>query len=313
MSIQSFGPSTGFARFSTLAFPTVIPIANSVAAAVTYTPAELLSGYVLRDTASHARADLLPAASAIIAAINGCQAGTAFRTWIGNTSAGAGAITLTTNTGLTLNGNLVIAAGQQAELLVICADVRPGYEAVTVYSLVTTPAAASNVVVASTGFAGPVTGYAADTYLAGSAIAIPVTRLVAGQSQVSWRFGVSKTGAGTAAPTMILRYGTAGAVADAAVVTFTFGAQTAAVDRGVVEVIARFSVIGALAILDAEALLTHQLATTGLNVTTTGKEELAVSSSAFDSTVAASILGLSINGGTSAAWTITSVAGVAVI
>lgn len=167
--------------------------------------------------------------------------------------------------------------------------------------------------IASNGFAGPVTGFASDTYLAGSRILLPAASLIGGQTGFRWNFGISKTAAGTATPTVIIRYGTAGAIGDAARVTFTFSAQTAAADRGWMEVIASFRSVGTSAILDAEAFFSHQLATTGLNSTTTGGQELAVSSSAFDSTPLGSYIGLSVNGGASAAWTITSVIGFATI
>lgn len=169
--------------------------------------------------------------------------------------------------------------------------------------------------ISSTGFAGPVTGYASDTYLAGSRILLPTSALVGGQTSVRWAFGISKTAAGTAAPTVIIRYGTAGAISDTARVTFTFAAQTAVIDRGWMDIIATFRSVGSgtSAILDCEAALWHQLATTGLNVTTQGGQELAVSSSGFDSTPAGSYIGLSVNAGASAAWTITSVLGFATI
>lgn len=135
MAITSFSPTTAYARLSTLAYPTVSAIANAVAAAVTYSVAEILGGFVLRDTASTARADLLPTAAALVAAINGCQIGTSFRTWIRNTSAGAGSITITTNTGLTLSGTVAIVFQQQKELLFVCTNCTVGSEAWTVYSL----------------------------------------------------------------------------------------------------------------------------------------------------------------------------------
>jgi len=133
--LTSFSPSVNYARLSTLAYPTVTPTVNAVAAAVTYTAAEVLSGFLLRDALSSARADLLPTAAAIVAAINGCMVGTAFRTVIRNTGAGAGSITLTTNTGLTLSGTMVIVFQQQKELMFVVTNNTPGSEAVTVYSL----------------------------------------------------------------------------------------------------------------------------------------------------------------------------------
>jgi len=135
MPLAGFSPSNQYARHSTLNYPTVTPAVNAVAAAVTYTAAEILSGFLLRDALSSARADLLPTAAAIVAAINGCQVGTSFRTWIRNTGAGAGSITLTTNTGLTLSGTVAIVFQQQKELLFVVTNNTVGSEAVTVYSL----------------------------------------------------------------------------------------------------------------------------------------------------------------------------------
>jgi len=176
----------------------------------------------------------------------------------------------------------------------------------------------SGLFVPAEGFSGPTTGYATDTYLTGSKIPVPTTILTAGRSKFMWRFGVSKTAACTGTPTIIIRYGTAGAIGDTARVTFTFAAQTAAVDRGWFEVIAIFRAVGSgtSAILDTEAQIKHQLATTGLNVTTTGFQELAVTSSGFDSTPGGSYIGLSVNGTSTTApavWTITSVHGFALI
>jgi len=134
-SIVAFCPTTNYARLATLAYPQVTPTVNAVAAAVTYTTAEILSGFLLRDALSSARADLLPNAVNLTAAINGCMVGCSFRTWIRNTGAGAGSITLTTNTGLTLSGTMVIVFQQQKELLFVCTNCTPGFEAWTVYSL----------------------------------------------------------------------------------------------------------------------------------------------------------------------------------
>lgn len=135
MAITNFGPTTNYARLSTLAYPTVTPTVNAVAAAVTFTAAELLSGIVLRDTLSSARADLLPTAANLVAAINGCQVGTSFRTLIRNTSAGAGSITLTVNTGATISGTAVVVFQQQKELQIVITNVTPGSEAYVAYSM----------------------------------------------------------------------------------------------------------------------------------------------------------------------------------
>ena len=127
MPIPSFSPTTNYARLATLAYPTVTPTVNAVAAAVTYSPAEILSGLLLRDALSTARADLLPKAVDLMNAINGCMVGTSFRTLIRNTGAGAGAITLTANTGATISGAATITNLQVKELLIVFTNVSPGF------------------------------------------------------------------------------------------------------------------------------------------------------------------------------------------
>ncbi len=133
--IATFAPTTNYARLSSLAYPTVTPVIEATAGAVTYTVAQILGGLILRDALSGAKADLLPTAAAIVAAIEGCQVGTSFRTLIRNTGAGAGSITLTTNTGLTLSGTMVIVFQQQKELTFVVTNNIVGSEAVTVYSM----------------------------------------------------------------------------------------------------------------------------------------------------------------------------------
>jgi hypothetical protein len=134
-SIPSFSPTTNYARLATLAYPTVTPTVNAVAAAVTYSTAEILSGLILRDALTSARADLLPTAATLVAAINGCQVGTSFRTIIRNTAAVTGAVTLTANTGATISGTALIPAVSQKELLIVVTNVTPGTESYVAYSL----------------------------------------------------------------------------------------------------------------------------------------------------------------------------------
>lgn len=162
-------------------------------------------------------------------------------------------------------------------------------------------------VVVSNGATSAVTGFAADTYLAGSALALP-TGLIKATSNLYWMFDAVKTNAGVAAPTVIIRFGTAGAIGDTARVTFTFSAQTAVVDRAIFEVWATFNSVGGAGVLQGTARLHHQLAVTGFNtVQPAGLQTLLTTSAGFDTSVANSIAGLSINGGASAAWTVTTV------
>lgn len=159
------------------------------------------------------------------------------------------------------------------------------------------------------GAVSSVTGYAADTYLVGSSIPLP-SGIPLANSTYHTLFDVTKTGAGVAAAVLTLRFGTLGTTGDAALCVFTFGAQTAVIDTGVFEVWATFRTVGAgtSAVVQGLAMLTHNLQITGLD--STGPMNfhlLPVTSSGFNSTVAASIIGLSVNGGASAAWTTTLV------
>lgn len=149
-------------------------------------------------------------------------------------------------------------------------------------------------------------GFAADTYLAGSNIAVPTTGLRAG-TRYRLVFDATKTAAGVAAPVITLRFGTAGSVADAALVALTFPAQTAVADVGrfAVEVTFRSVGSGTSAVVQAMASLIHGLAATGLS-TSSAPVQIGTSSG-FNSTPANSIIGVSVNGGASAAWTVSLV------
>jgi hypothetical protein len=153
-------------------------------------------------------------------------------------------------------------------------------------------------------------GFAADTYLVGSSITMPASLPQVGTTY-KLVMDIAKTAAGVVAPVLTLRFGVNGTVADAALCTFTFGAQTAAVDQGTLTIpFAIFRTVGAAtaAVVQAIAELRHQLASTGLTVTgTAGYAELGSTSAGFNSTVAGSIIGASLNAGASAAWTITGV------
>lgn len=141
------------------------------------------------------------------------------------------------------------------------------------------------------------TGFAADTYMTGSPIAIPASLVRVG-TIYRFVFDMVKTAAGVAAAAINVRFGTAGTTADAARLTFTFGAGTAAVDTGVFEVWCYLRSIGAAGVLTGIARCTHHLAATGLISTgASGTGILVATSAAFDTTVASSILGVSFNGG----------------
>jgi hypothetical protein len=146
-------------------------------------------------------------------------------------------------------------------------------------------------------------GFATDTYLTGSDVSIPSGRLQA-KSKYRLRFFMSKTGAGTATPIVSVRLGTAGTTADTARVTLTHTAQTAVIDTGVYDLEVLFRTVGSgtSAVIVAGGVLDHVLAATGLSVSNTSV--VTGVSAGFDSTVAGLKIGVSLNAGASAAWTV---------
>jgi len=151
-------------------------------------------------------------------------------------------------------------------------------------------------------------GFASDTYLTGSYVTFPTNpsggnRLQA-KSKYRLRMFMSKTAAGVATPIFNIRVGTAGTTADTARVTLTHAAQSAAIDTGTYDLSVVFRTVGSgtSAVIQAGGIIDHQLASTGL--TTLNSDIKTGTSSGFDSTVASSGIGVSLNAGTSAAWTV---------
>lgn len=142
---------------------------------------------------------------------------------------------------------------------------------------------------------------AADTYLAGSALAIPQHLLQVGAT-FRWRIGMTKTGAGVAAPAWNVRVGTLGTTGDAARLTLTSGAaQTAAVDTGAVDITAILRSIGAAGVLAGNLELKHNGNTAGF--ATIPLVVVQAVSAGFDTTVASLIVGVSVNPGAAGVWT----------
>lgn len=147
-------------------------------------------------------------------------------------------------------------------------------------------------------------GFAADTYLTGSDILIPAGAVKQG-TRYHCIFNVVKTAAGIATPIINVRFGTNGSTADTSRGTLTFSAQTAAVDDGVYEIWVTFRAAGASAVIQSLGQLTHRLDVTGLAAI--GSESEIATSGSFDCTVSNSRIGISVNGGASAAWTVSLV------
>lgn len=149
--------------------------------------------------------------------------------------------------------------------------------------------------------AGVSGGYASDTYLAGSAIAMPAGGPVVGTTY-RCRFDMVKTAAGTGAFTVNVRYGTLGTTGDASILSLAFTAGTGVADTGMFELSLHFRTVGSgtSAVVAAVIECDHVLAVTGLTALgAAGHGQVAGVSSGFNSTTAGAILGLSVNGGTS--------------
>lgn len=146
-----------------------------------------------------------------------------------------------------------------------------------------------------------VTGFDADSYIVGSAIALPIgTPGVRVGARYRLQFDMTKTAACTSAIVLTVRIGTNGTTADAAICQATFGAGTAAADTGIFYLDAIFRTVGAgtAAVLQTFFEITNNLTITGLS---NAVKAVQVTSAGFDSTVAGSIIGVSFNGGTTGA------------
>jgi len=120
-------------------------------------------------------------------------------------------------------------------------------------------------------------------------------------------FDVSKTAAGVSTPIIQVRFGTNGNISDASLLSFTFNPQTAAIDIGRWELNVTFRTIGGgtSAVIQGVAGVYHSLSTTGLqNVPT---KVVITTSGGFNSNPPNSIIGVSVNGGTLAVWTVSLV------
>jgi len=115
--------------------PMINPVTISAAGNVTYTPAQLLSGWINRDGNGGARTDNLPTAAAMAEAVQGAMVGTAFEFELRNSSGTAIAITLGAGAGGTLNpASTSVAQSNSRSYLFIFTNVTVGQEAYTVYS-----------------------------------------------------------------------------------------------------------------------------------------------------------------------------------
>jgi hypothetical protein len=152
------------------------------------------------------------------------------------------------------------------------------------------------------------TGYAADTYLAGSSIVIPAGVWTA---KTTYRcvFDMVKTAAGTGAFTVNVRMGTLGTTSDASVLSLAFAAGTAVADTGRFEVLVNFRTVGSStsAVVQGSISCSHALAATGLISTGASGFGFVTGTSAGFASTTQTTIGISVNGGTSFSGTNTQV------
>jgi hypothetical protein len=135
MAFATFSPTKGYASFSTLVFPQVTPTAVTVTTATTpvaVTAAQVLNGFLIVDCQDTGTITL-PTAAALKAAINGCQAYTAFKLEIRNS--GDTTLTVAGGTGGTISGTATLATVTAKAFLVVFTATAEGSEAYTAYSL----------------------------------------------------------------------------------------------------------------------------------------------------------------------------------
>lgn len=138
------------------------------------------------------------------------------------------------------------------------------------------------------------------TYIAGSALAVPVNKLQVGTC-LRWTLSVTKNANGTALSTYDIAVGTAGTTADTARVSFTKPAGTAAADEGTIVINAIVRSIGAAGVMVGQFTMTHNLAATGHMVIPSANVNTI--SAGFDMTVANLIIGICVTSGASDALT----------
>lgn len=144
------------------------------------------------------------------------------------------------------------------------------------------------------------TGFAADTYLTGSNITIPSFGMQAGQVY-AWEVGIEKTAAGVALIAVNVRIGTNATTADTsrAAPTQTV-AQAATASANIMRVTVLVRSVSATGVI---------VASMGFTGTQMGDGDRLVGAAFDNSALGGQFIGLSLNGGASAAYTIDSVFG----
>jgi hypothetical protein len=145
-------------------------------------------------------------------------------------------------------------------------------------------------------------GFAADTYVTNSDIQIPSFSVQA-KTTFRWTLTAAKTAAGVATPIYQVRIGSARTTADTSRLSITGPAQTAAIDNAVIIIYVTVRSVGAAGVLQGTLSMNHNLAATGFAVNASSIVE--ATGAGFDNSALGGLFaGLSVNGGSSAAWTL---------
>lgn len=164
-------------------------------------------------------------------------------------------------------------------------------------------ARSTNSAVASQG-----AGFSSDTYVTNSDLLIPSWGLQA-KTAILWIISASKTAAGIATPIYSVRVGSGRSTSDTARLALTAPAQTAVADIGTLYVMLTVRTAGAACVLQGTSWWSHRgtaaSSTIGAGFANDGSGHVEGTSASWDaSAVNGQYIGLSINGGTSASWTI---------
>lgn len=152
-------------------------------------------------------------------------------------------------------------------------------------------------------------GFASDTYVTDSDILIPSFGLQA-RTVFEWTFAISKTAAGSNAPIYQVRIGTLRTTADTSRLSLTGPIQTTVADLGTLTIQVTVRSVSATGVLQGVASFNHRgtvaTSTVGTGFANDATGHVMGTSAAYDNTGhAGQYIGISINGGAAAAWTMT--------
>lgn len=143
------------------------------------------------------------------------------------------------------------------------------------------------------------------TYLAGSAITVPASKIAIG-STFFWEFDMTKTAAGSATSTFDMAVGTLGTTGDTARLSWNKNAGTAAAEAAYVRIVCQCrGPLSASGIFTGTFVMVHTGGATGLTGHLTNVSQVNQQvSAAFDVTTANLILGICLTSGAADAITI---------